>query len=59
MAKFKDDIALIRLDRDVEWSDRAQPVCLPGRHPLKPEGREFDREAEGFLVGWGMNGELR
>ena len=25
------DIALLRLDRDVEWSENAQPVCLPGR----------------------------
>ena len=50
-----DDIALMRLDRDVEWSENAQPVCLPG-YSREGDGWE-EGEAHGMLVGWGLDAE--
>ena len=37
---FVNDIALIRLERPVEWSEYAQPVCLPNPDGRTPRGNE-------------------
>ncbi|XP_068215843.1 coagulation factor IX-like [Palaemon carinicauda] len=42
----ENDIALVRLDRIVTFSDFIKPVCLP------PEGRSFVG-LNGFVTGWG------
>ena len=41
------DIALLKLDEDVEFNDNIQPVCLPPKDHDWPEGTEF------VVTGWG------
>jgi trypsin len=51
--QLADDIALINLDGDVQWSDRVQPACLPN-----PDKDSF----AGLLAtvaGWGWNDEVK
>lgn len=51
--QLADDIALINLDQEVEWSDRIQPACLPN-----PDKDSF----AGFLAtvaGWGWTDEVK
>jgi len=43
----KNDIAIIKLDRPVEWSDLVQPICLPD------SGAENFAGKHGLLAGWG------
>lgn len=47
----KDDIALINLDGDIEWSDSIRPVCLPN----SVESSFSDRQAT--VAGWGWTDE--
>ena len=54
----EDDIALVRLDRDVEWSEYAQPVCLPG-YPRGGAAWGEQGEAHGMLAGWGLDAPVR
>ena len=54
----EDDIALVRLDRDVEWSEYAQPVCLPG-YPRGGAAWGEQGEAHGMLAGWGLDAPAR
>lgn len=44
------DIALLRLDTPVEFTDKIQPVCLPG-------GTYTDIGAQGIVTGWGVTSE--
>lgn len=51
--QLADDIALINLDGDVQWSDRVQPACLPN-----PDEDSF----AGLLAtvaGWGWVDEVK
>lgn len=51
--QLADDIALINLDGDVQWSERVQPACLPN-----PDADSF----AGLLAtvaGWGWNDEVK
>jgi secreted trypsin-like serine protease len=51
--QLADDIALINLDGDVQWSDRVQPACLPN-----PDKDSF----AGLLAtvaGWGWKDEVK
>jgi secreted trypsin-like serine protease len=43
---FENDIALIRLDRKVQFSQSVYPICLP------PKGTDFT-DTRAFVVGWG------
>merc|ERR1712110_61215 len=43
---FENDIALIRLDRKVQFSKSVYPICLP------PKGTDFT-DTRAFVVGWG------
>lgn len=46
------DLALIKLDRDVVFTDMIQPICLPPRN--------FSKTFDNLLVtGWGALGEVR
>jgi secreted trypsin-like serine protease len=50
---IKNDLALVRLDRPVDFNENVQPACLPGPDP-KPD-------SEVVLIGWGVTstgGEL-
>lgn len=42
-----DDIALLQLDSEVTWSERIQPICLPGPNTLFPSGLRCT------VTGWG------
>lgn len=33
----KFNLALLRVDKDIEFNDRIQPICLPNVHPQPPE----------------------
>jgi hypothetical protein len=51
--QLADDIALINLDQQVQWSDRIQPACLPN-----PDKDSF----AGLLAtvsGWGWTDEVK
>ncbi|XP_071546582.1 uncharacterized protein [Panulirus ornatus] len=49
---YSDDIALVRLDRPVDFSGRSvQPVCLP---PQNMDIREMIGEREAVVAGWGF-----
>jgi len=45
-ATFENDIALVRLKRDVEFKEHIIPVCLP------PSGKEYVGE-KATVIGWG------
>ncbi len=49
----KDDIALIKLDGDIEWSDSIRPVCLPKSVELSFSGRLAT------VAGWGWTDEVK
>ena len=42
------DLAIIKLDRPVEFSDKIQPACLP-----KPHEKVF--EVTGYVAGYGVS----
>lgn len=44
------DIALIRLTRDVQFTDKIKPICLPSAAALRSE--TFEQKYP-FVVGWG------
>lgn len=44
------DIALLRLETNVTFTDKIQPACLPG-------GRVDDESAQGVVTGWGTTSE--
>ncbi|CAH1396320.1 unnamed protein product [Nezara viridula] len=46
----KNDIALLRLDKDVVFTDKIRPICLP--QPASLRSSTFDRKYP-FVVGWG------
>ncbi len=48
--KFVNDVALMKLDRRVKWSEKAKPICLPDR-------KERTGRGLGYLAGWGYDGE--
>ena len=41
------DIAILELVRDIEFSDRIQPACIPGKNSERYEGRDA------VVTGWG------
>jgi len=43
---FENDIALIRLDRKVEFTKSVYPICLP------PRGKDYT-DTRAFVIGWG------
>lgn len=47
---ISNDIALLRLESPVEYTDNIQPVCLPG-------GRSEEIGSRGFVTGWGLTQE--
>ncbi|KAK9509067.1 hypothetical protein O3M35_006466 [Rhynocoris fuscipes] len=48
--KYTDDIAVVRLERDVPLSKNIQPICLP----KLPELRQMDWTGKNlFIAGWG------
>lgn len=49
-ASKANDIALIRFDRDVEYSDTIRPICLPLAQTLR---RKDHTGTQGWAVGWG------
>lgn len=51
--QLADDIALVNLDEEIQWSDRIQPACLPN-----PDKDSF----AGLLAtaaGWGWTDEVK
>ena len=53
------DIALLKLETELEFNERVQPACLPYGGPYASLGMESFNEA--FASGWGINepgGEL-
>lgn len=46
----ENDIAILRLDRDVEFSEYIQPICLPWDEPLRSKDLVDYRP---FVAGWG------
>ena len=47
---FINDIALLQLEADVEFSDVIRPACLP----QKPQAHSLDKRLEScFVLGWG------
>lgn len=51
--QLKDDIALIRLDGEVEWSERVKPACLPS-----PNKETFSGMLAS-VAGWGWTDEIK
>lgn len=51
--QLKDDIALIRLDGEVEWSDRIKPACLPSRN------KDTFSAMLATVAGWGWTDEIK
>lgn len=51
-SKVANDIALIKLEQEVEWSDFVKPVCLP-----KPDGETYSGFS-GTVAGWGFTNEI-
>lgn len=51
--QLKDDIALIRLDGEVEWGDRIKPACLPS-----PDKSTFSGMLA-TVAGWGWTDEIK
>ena len=47
--KYNHDIAVMRLARPVEWSQYAQPICLPDA------GARTGGRGLGYLAGWGYD----
>ncbi|KAM4807788.1 acrosin-like [Rhinophrynus dorsalis] len=47
----KNDIALLRLDKPIEFSDHIQPACLPGKNKI------VRRMTECHIAGWGITTE--
>jgi len=43
---FENDIALIRLDRKVQFTKSVYPICLP------PKGKDYT-DTRAFVIGWG------
>ena len=48
------DIALIKLRKPVEWTEYAQPICLPDNSINGPDPEHYEGE-DGTLVGWGSD----
>lgn len=48
--KYLHDLAVLKLAQPVDWSARAQPMCLP--EPFREP-----RSAEAFIAGWGLDAE--
>lgn len=44
---FNNDVALLRLDEEVQYDDMLRPVCLP------PRGKSFSNKT-GIATGWGV-----
>ena len=51
--QVKDDIALINLDGDVEWSESVRPACLPKSIESSFSGRLAT------VAGWGWTDEVK
>ena len=43
---FENDIAILKLDRDVPFSRSVYPICLP------PSGKDY-ANTRAFVIGWG------
>jgi hypothetical protein len=49
----RNDIALITLERDVVFTDKIQPACLPPSNLSYPKESENENE-KSFIAGWGL-----
>ncbi|KAI9559690.1 hypothetical protein GHT06_013695 [Daphnia sinensis] len=52
-SKVADDIALIQLDQEAEWSDMVQPTCLPN-----PDKDSYTGMVA-TVAGWGLTNEIK
>ncbi|KRZ73363.1 Plasminogen [Trichinella papuae] len=48
----KNDVAVLRLSRSVDFNDKIQPICLPETADEMP-----DEHTECFIAGWGITNE--
>ena len=46
---FHADIALLKLDRPLNFNDNVKQICLPW------DGREFSLSSKCFIAGWGIS----
>lgn len=53
---FRNDIALLRTDQDIEYSDYIQPICL---WPQKKSDLSEVTSSSGHVVGWGLGDEFK
>ncbi|CAL1277415.1 unnamed protein product [Larinioides sclopetarius] len=49
---FDNDIAIVKFQPDVQYSERIQPVCLPTQESTE---RNVISGRKGYLTGWGIN----
>ncbi len=56
--KIANDIALIRLDKQVQWSPFIQPACLPAmHHDAENHQHQSFSGRKATVAGWGLTGD--
>lgn len=51
---FENDVALLKLDRKVQYTNRIQPICLPYKSDLASRD---ETDVSGWVAGWGVTRE--
>ncbi|KRY83720.1 Plasminogen [Trichinella pseudospiralis] len=49
----KNDVAVLRLSRSVDFNDKIQPICLPETADEMP-----DKQVKCFIAGWGITNDI-